>query len=309
MGYSSFSYDDWDNHTASTATKPASAIFRQDKLVDAIDPKNVVLTPRESRDSAANPNATPIIVGLDFTGSMGKIPEYMIKEGLGELFKEIYERKPVSDPQVLFCGIGDVDYDQAPFQVGQFESGCKELVDSLSNFWLDGCGGGGNQVESYHVPYYFAAYHTSCDNYIKRKRKGYIFTIGDENPPEYLTPSQVNSIFGYTPENKMKFSDIIAQVRHSYIPYHIIVEQGSHVNFYGIKSVKEKWQEVMGQNVVILSDYKKLSEVIVSILQVENGIAAADVVKTWSGDTQLVVSRAVNGIVPSNDNKGKLYKF
>ncbi len=308
MGYSSFSYDDWNTHTTTTAAKPASAIFTKTSLDDSINPANLVDKPREARDSAANPNSTPIIIGLDFTGSMGQIPAYMIKQGLGDLFEQIYDRKPVPDPQVLFCGIGDVDYDRAPFQVGQFESGCTELVNGLATFWLGGCGGGGNQVESYNIPYYFAANHTVCDNYIKRKRKGYIFTIGDEDPPEYLTPEQVKSVFGYTPESKMKFSDIIAQVKHTYVPYHIIVEEGSHVRHYGINNVVAKWSEVLGQNVIVLSDHKKLSEVIVSILQVENGVAAADVVKTWSGDTQLVVSKAVNGMVVAN-NPGKLYKF
>jgi hypothetical protein len=302
MGNSNFSYTDWTTHTSTASTKTASQIFTTISLKDSINPAK--MTMRESCDSDANPNSTPIIIGLDFTGSMGAIPEYMIKEGLGNLFKEIYDRKPVSDPHVLFCGIGDVEYDRAPFQVGQFEAGCKELTDGLSDFWLSGCGGGGNQIESYHVPYYFAAHHTKCDSYLKRGKKGYIFTIGDEGPPSVLTAAQVQSIFGYKPESDVPFVDIIDKVRQSYVPYHIIVEQGSHVQSHGIDHVKRGWNAVMGENVIILSDYKKLSEVIVSILQVQNGANAKDVVNSWSGDTSLVVSKAVTGIVPSTGHGG-----
>ena len=304
MGGSTFTYDDWTTHTSTVHSKPAAAVFRTTNLKDEINPAKMKGGIREARDSTANPNSTPIIIGLDFTGSMGQIPDYMIREGLGPMFKEIYDRKPVTDPQVLFCGIGDVLYDRAPFQVGQFEAGCKELTDGLANFWLGGCGGGGNGWESYDLPYYFAAYHTSTDSMTKRNRKGYIFTIGDELPPEVLTPSQVNEVFGYTPEASMKFKDIIAKVRQSYVPYHIIVEHGN----LNAANLLTKWREVMGQNVIVLSDYKKLSEVIVSILQVENGLNAYDVAKSWSGDTSLVVAKAVGGLsVPGT--QGKLVKF
>ena len=304
MGGSTFSYDDWDTITTTIKSKPTAAVFHTSNLVDDVNPSKMKGGIREARDSTANPNSTPIIIGLDFTGSMGQIPDYMIREGLGPMFKEIYDRKPVPDPQVLFCGIGDVLYDQAPFQVGQFEAGCKELTDGLTKFWLRGCGGGGNGWESYDLPYYFAANHTSCDSMIKRNRKGYIFTIGDELPPKTLTASQVNQVFGYKPECNFEFKDIIAKVRQSYVPYHIIVEHGG----YDSNPLLPAWREVMGQNVVVLSDYKKLSEVIVSILQIENGLNAYDVAKSWSGDTSLVVANAVGRLsVPGST--GKLVKF
>lgn len=308
MGGSTFSYNDWHTHTASVSSKPAAAVFTTTSLKDEIDPSKIKNGVRESCDSVANPKSTPIIIGLDFTGSMGRIPDYMIRTGLGNLFKEIYDRKPVPDPHVLFCGIGDVLYDRAPFQVGQFEAGCKELTDSLSNFWLNGCGGGGNHIESYDIPYYFAAYHTKCDNFLKRNQKGYIFTIGDEEPPQVLTIAQVEQVFGYRPEADMKFTDIINKVKQTYIPYHIIVEEGAHVGYQGIDKVKDAWHKVMGQNVIVLSDYTKLSEVIVSILQVENGANSVDVARSWAGGTSLVVAKAINGIsVPGG--AGGLVRF
>jgi hypothetical protein len=65
---------------------------------------------RESRDSTDHPNALPIILALDVTGSMGSIPHYLVKEGLPHLMDGIIQ-KGFPDPQVLFLGIGDHECD------------------------------------------------------------------------------------------------------------------------------------------------------------------------------------------------------
>ena len=104
MGSSTFSYNDWHTHTASVSSKPAAAVFTTTSLKDEIDPSKIKNGVRESCDSVANPKSTPIIIGLDFTGSMGRIPDYMIRTGLGNLFKEIYDRKPYLFPGLRnFC--------------------------------------------------------------------------------------------------------------------------------------------------------------------------------------------------------------
>lgn len=117
MGGSSFDYNDWQTTSTKTRSKSINQIYTTSSLHDEVDPAKMKNGQRESCDSDANPKSTPIIIGLDATGSMQTIPEYMIKTGLGEMFKSIYERKPVSDPQVAFCCIGDVVAgDRAPFQ-------------------------------------------------------------------------------------------------------------------------------------------------------------------------------------------------
>ena len=44
-------------------------------------------------------------MGFDVTGSMGDIPDYFVKKGLGVAFEEIIDRKPVKDPQLLTLAI------------------------------------------------------------------------------------------------------------------------------------------------------------------------------------------------------------
>lgn len=98
MGGSSFSIDDWSRKSSGYKGKSLHDIYTTHQLLDDVDPKKIKNGVRESCDSDSNPNSTPIIIGLDFTGSMSGILTYIIQTGLGELFKEIYTRKPVSDP-------------------------------------------------------------------------------------------------------------------------------------------------------------------------------------------------------------------
>lgn len=303
MGGSSFSYDDYVTTSSTYKSKSTSQIFTTNKFKDEVNPAKMKGGLRESCDSDANPNSTPIIIGLDFTGSMRNIPSYMMKEGLGELFKEIYDRKPVSDPQVLFCGIGDaMVHDPAPFQVSQFESECGRLISGLENFWLDGCRGGGNSMESYDLPYYFAANYTKTDAFMKRGQKGFIFTIGDEPPPEVLSPAIIKDVFDSGSESTLTFAQIIKQAQRTYIPFHIVIEEGSHPNHYGLDSVLKPWQELLGENVIVCSDYTKLSEIIVSILQVKSGANKEDVIKSWDGSTSVAVQKAISSLTTAEDN-------
>lgn len=303
MGGSSFSFSDWGSTSTSMKDKSTDQIYNARSLDDSINPSKMKGGMRESCDSDANPNSTAIIIGLDFTGSMHTIPDYMIKEGLGGLFKEIYDRKPVSDPQVLFCGIGDYDArDYAPFQPGQFESQCDLLINGLTKFWLRGCFGGGNGYESYDIPYYFAANHTKIDCMDKRGKKGFIFTIGDEPPPEKLSRNAVYDLFGDKVEADIPFDKIIDDVCKSYIPFHIVIEEGSHVRNSGLDSVLSPWRNLLGEHAIVCSDYTKISEIITSILEVQNGRQKSDIINSWDGSTAIAVDKAISGLTTKTES-------
>ena len=307
MGGSSFSIDDWSRKSSGYKGKSLHDIYTTHQLLDDVDPKKIKNAVRESCDSDSNPNSTPIIIGLDFTGSMRGILTYIIQTGLGELFKEIYTRKPVSDPQVLFCGIGDAMVgDPAPFQVGQFESQCDLLTDGLEKFWIDGCMGGGNDMESYDLPYYFAATMTKTDAMLKRNQKGFLFTIGDEPPPETLTPAIIENVFGIQTEHNLPFKQLIKMVSQSYIPFHIIMSEGSHPASYGLDSVTRPWQQLLGENAIVCRDHHKLSEVIVSILEVKAGKDKAAILSSWDGNTALVVKEAIQHL-PATTHEGLVF--
>src|SRR5580698_4756375 len=183
MGNSRWDPSSWSTYSTTTSAKPLHSIYRSSSIHKDLDPLNVKL--REARDSDANPESNAIVVALDVTGSMGFLAEVIAKKGLGTLIEQVIERRPVEDPSVLIAAIGDAHCDQAPLQVTQFESSLV-LTEQLEKIFIEH-GGGGNSTESYDFPWYFAGKHTSIDCFEKRNKKGYLFTIGDEQAPRGLT--------------------------------------------------------------------------------------------------------------------------
>jgi len=105
-------------------TKSASEIFAS-KLHESLNPMNLRF--RESRDSEAHPNSLPVIIGLDVTGSMGKIPHNLIQTGLPTMMTTLI-KAGLNDAAVCFVAIGDHKSDKAPIQIAQFESGDLDLI-------------------------------------------------------------------------------------------------------------------------------------------------------------------------------------
>jgi hypothetical protein len=265
--------------------------FKSTSLTDELNPKGVLV--RESRDSHVNPESNAIIVGVDVTGSMGMIAEYFIKTGLGILFEEILTRKPVTDPHLMVMAIGDVHSDRSPLQVSQFEADIK-ITEWLEKVHVEH-GGGANNSESYHLPLYFAANHTSIDCFEKRGKKGYLFTIGDEFTPPALTKEQITRFIGDTPQTNFTYNELFEAASKTYNVYHIIIAEGACARRQ-LDDVTREWTALIGQHAIVLSDYKKLSELIVSIIEINEGADKAVVVGSWSGDTSLVVQDATKGL-------------
>ena len=288
MGYSTWSARDWGTYSAATATKKTEEIFTKKSIDNDLTPFGVLL--RESRDSDANPNSTPIIIGCDVTGSMGMIADHLIRKGIGTFFEELLARKPITDPHMMAMGIGDAAYDRSPLQVSQFEADLK-IAEWLEKIHIEH-GGGGNRFESYDLPFYFAANHTSIDSWEKRGKKGYIFTIGDEQAPQKTYANQVRKFIGDEMVNDVPFIETIISAQKMYHCYHIMIAQGSHARSYP-DAVKSSWFDVLGQNAIWLEDYNSLSELIVSTIQLNEGAEKAEVLSSWSGSTSIAITRAL----------------
>jgi len=278
MGSGSFDAAAYSTFSRSTAGKSTAHIYTSSGINKDLDPKNI--TVRESRDSADNPNATPIIVALDVTGSMGILADVIAREGLGTLFRELLDSKPVSDPHLMFMGIGDANYDSAPLQVSQFEAD-NRIVDQLTKLYLEH-GGGGNGFESYNFPWYFAAAHTEIDCFIKRAKKGYLFTVGDEEAPGDLTNAQILEFTGDRPERSMTTAEMLADAQRKYHVFHIMIAEGNHARSHEDR-VRSTWLDLLGERAVWLKDHKKLAETIVGIIEVNEGRDHASVGKKFGG--------------------------
>lgn len=299
MGSARWNPDDWAAYATTTKGRDRGAVFTSRHLPVDFDPKAIKV--RESVDSDANPNSTPIIVALDVTGSMGAIPHQLVQGNLGTLMQELLDRRPVSDPHLMFMGVGDADYDRAPLQTTQFEADIR-IAEQLQKIFLEG-GGGGNSSESYNLPWYFAATKTSCDAIAKRGKKGYLFTIGDEEPPATLRAQHIQNILGLDAQSDLASEDVLAMAERGFHVFHIIVEQGSHYRSHGAR-VREAWNQLLGQRVILLSDYTKLAEVIVSTIQMHEGVDKAAVSASWSKGTDLVVAHALKGLTHDSDSHG-----
>lgn len=296
MGSGSWDPSAYASYSSTVKASPTTSAFVKNRSMSKmLDPMGVKV--RESRDSIDNPNSSPLIVGVDVTGSMGKIAEVIARESLGTLFNEVLDRKPIKDPHVMFMAIGDAYSDDAPLQVSQFEADDR-VISQLQEIWLEAGGGGGGN-ESYNLAWYFAGFHTSHDSFEKRGKKGYLFTIGDENCHPGIKPDAIRRIFGDDSEGYTN-AELLAAAQKYYHVFHLVVEQSN----YGLGYLPQ-WRALLGQNALVLKDYTRLSEVIVSTMQVIEGADVATVIKSWSGDTSLTVSTAISGLAPVKGGPAK----
>lgn len=296
MGNARWSSTDWDQHVRSTATQSRTQIFKNEQLLDEFDPAKIAF--RESRDSALNPQSTPIIIGSDVTGSMGSLAEVLIRKGIGVAVEEILRRKPVSDPHIMSMAIGDHESDQAPLQVTQFEADLT-IAEQLARLWLEG-NGGGNGGESYMLAWYFAGMRTRTDSFEKRGKKGYLFTVGDEPPHKTLPASEIKRIFGVDGESTTA-ADLLTLASRYYEVFHLVLHEGGRTHY---PRALPEWRTLLGERALVLTDHTKLAEVIVSTIEVLEGRNKDSVVGSWSGDTSLVVANAIGALQTSQGGSG-----
>ena len=294
MGGTSWSDSDWQQHSTNNAGKSQKQIFTQTKTVAELDPKN--WTVRESCDSANHPNSTPVMVVVDHTGSMGHLAVTLVKTGTGTLFNELLKRQPISDPQLAVASVGDAvaNGPDDAFQMTQFESDI-EVALQTEKIHLAG-GGGGNGFESYEFGFYAAARRVKSDAFIKRQKKGYLFVIGDDGPYDGGVRAQlIEAVFGDKLERDITWAELIAEVKRTWHPYFLMVAQG---DTFG-KHLQNEWETILGENAIVLQDVNSMAEVIVSLIEVNEGRDVQQVAQSWGGDKSLVVAKALSGL-PAN---------
>ncbi len=226
---------------------------------------------RESRDSAEHPNSTPIAVLFDVTGSMGRVPRIM-QTKLGQLHGLLQRGGYVTDPQIMFGGIGDAQSDRVPLQVGQFESD-NRMDDQLRTIFLEG-NGGGQKSESYELATYFIAHHTATDAWEKRGRKGYLFIVGDEMNKPVLTAAHLRQVLGEPAHDDVDVRELYREVQERWHTYFILPKQ-SH--YFDDQQVRRHWQALLGERMLLLDEPAAVCELIaVTIGMVEGAIDLVD---------------------------------
>lgn len=224
------------------------------EMHESMDPRKALL--RESRDSEVHPEAIPIILGLDVTGSMDVIPNHMIEDGLPNLVSLCQERG-INDPAILFMGIGDSRGDRAPLQVGQFESGDSELDMWLTRTWLEG-GGWGNGGESYAWAWWFAANRCKTDHWDKRHKRGFLFTVGDDNC-HAIGQNEFQEVLGISHQS-MTATELYNEARKQWHVYHLCLNRNAGCSW---------WKSFIGEHAIQVDDYRDIPRIIADIVKKE----------------------------------------
>ena len=291
MGYSDWSHDAYTNLSASKsyASKSADDIFSRSAKNDML-PKN--LTVRESRDSDAHPESLAVMVFLDDTGSMGRIPENIVKNELPTLMNTIIDNG-VLHPQVLFGAINDHHCIDTPLQIGQFESGTEELDKWLTSVAIQS-GGGAQSRESYLLAWYAAGRHTSIDCFEKRNEKGFLITIGDEMSWDELSASAIESIFGGEANEGVTDKQLLEEAQRLYNVYHIHVNEASYRDD---PQVLGYWRDMLGERLIVLDDYSAICATISTLIAVQHGVDIKDVTSKFDAKTAGLVTTALATVV------------
>ena len=272
MGGSSWSHDTANRIAAARSAMPlhevSAKVFTSHGLDPLLDPKGVKF--RESCDSDTHPESNAIVVQFDVTGSMGDIPVLFAQKKLSSFMTMLLTQNTIPHPQVLFSAIGDAFVDSAPLQIGQFESG-DEMDEWLTKIYLEGGGGGGNH-ESYELGMYWAAKHTKMDCLIKRQKKGYLFSIGDEAFYPKLLGEQVKEIIGDKIQGDLTIEEVIEMAKESFEVFRICVRSGSYED-----GNHKQWKKLMGQNALWLPDAELVCELMASQIATMEGVDSAGI--------------------------------
>lgn len=272
MGYGRYSVREFEEYTRSVGKvysestgRVSNQVFKSTRLNKALDPKNVI---RECVNDKNHPNTVPIILALDVTGSMGCACQETA-EALGVIMKNLLEFYKDTAYDLEFCmmGIGDLDFDDAPVQMGQFESDVRFARD-LDNIYMEH-GGGGNDFESYTAAWYMGLYHTRLDAYDKQGRKGIIITMGDEPLNPYLPGHRLKSVTGDDVQNDVMTDKLYEDAVKKFDIYHINVLHGFRMD----ASVMDSWKEVLSEN-ALSSTVEDLSNAITGCIK--NSIGKGD---------------------------------
>lgn len=264
--------------TCSLTDKVSShEMFKQRRLHEQLDVKNKI---RECCDNAEHPNTVPVILALDVTGSMGS-SAVKVAQSLGSIMKEIYEE--TKDVEFSIMAIGDIECDDVPIQMSQFESDIR-IAEALDNVYFE-YGGGGNGWESYSLAWYTGLKHARLDCW-NRGKKGIIITLGDEPLNPYIelhgTGTSLVECLGDSEQARINTKTLYEDASEKYDIYHIsVTDSGS----YSMRSnrIDKSFKEVLPENNYYVACINELPGVISKIINEAANNTASNTIPLFEG--------------------------
>lgn len=269
MGYGSYSAADWTKLKASrqlSNTDNVNEVFKREACNPKFDPRYIGT--RECFDSDDHPNSTPIVVGLDVTGSMGYLAVKVATEALNELIMKLYSTNSIEDPALMCAAYGDYN-DASPLQVTQFESDIR-IAEQLLDLYFENRGQG--QV----VPtclWHFLANRTNIDAIKKRNQKGFVFTLGDSATIR-KSVSLASTIQRVTGDESHANSPeaVLKEAEKKFHLFHIMIGGDNSYN-----------RELMNGHAMTIqrTDIDLIPQIIISTIQLQNGKKMKTVLEQW----------------------------
>lgn len=296
MGHGNYSHAAHAAIVADRANASRTEVFTQRGCHSLMDPRGLKM--REARDSTDHPHSLGVVFALDVTGSMGGIPQTLATREL-PTFMGLLTACGIADPQLLFMAIGDATSDRAPLQVGQFESTAELMDQWLTWSYLEG-GGGGSGEESYELAFYIAAQHTDMDCWVKRRKKGYLFITGDENPYPAVSRHQIGTLVGTTLDEDIPIEEVIAAAAETYHLFFLIPD------LHRRQKCEARWRELLGDNVICMESPDDACAVAASIIGLTEGRvpdteSLATILETY-GIAKERISGIIRALRPSADH-------
>lgn len=322
MGGSSFSSTDY--RTATDKLAKGGAVYARSAKARAtgdfdqpggehLDPRLLKNGMRESCYPDGVTDILSVALVMDMTGSMGTIPEYLQKE-LPNIIEVLIEQGISDHPQVMFIGHDDEYFmPRAAFQISQFESGSKELLEAMNSLIISG-NGGGNSGESYHLAFYGLGYHTKLESVGRDGEKGIAIFINDEPAffdgrdwrTEGTTPALAKETFGDTLQSEVS---MLESVKKTLEQYEVVIIRPLDVSWGRDKNVTAQWREILiaaggnPQNVIEVDTREAiLSAAVLAISQIKGGdhSALVEVLKSKGAIGVDAAAEATKSLVPSN---------
>ena len=95
-------------------------------------------------------------------------------------------------------------------------------------------------------------------------------------------------------EDEITAQELLGEVSKKYEAFHLIIGEGNYCHYHGTKKVMDAWENLLGRNAILVTNHKKLGEVVVSILKTVNGKDVDSVIDSWDDiETQEVVETAL----------------
>lgn len=100
-------------------------------------------------------------------------------------------------------------------------------------------------MESYLLAWIIAGYHTELDSWYKDKRKGFLFTIGDEPTHKEISGEALTRVLGYEAgAKKITAEEALKKAQEQYEVFHIHTTDATHSE----REVRPGWEKLLGDH-------------------------------------------------------------